>query len=81
MPCASDISRRLCDTRGKRIERLFWQSGGGYDRNITGPKTLLRMFDYLHENPVRKKLVIDSRDWFWSSARYFSGGWRVALIF
>jgi hypothetical protein len=25
-------------------------------------------------NPVRKKLVVDSRDWFWSSARYFSGG-------
>ena len=23
---------------------------------------------------MRKKLVIDSRDWFWSSARYFSGG-------
>ena len=70
----SDWLSRLARKRGKRIERLFWQSGGGYDRNLTGPKTLLRMIDYLHENPVRKKLVIDSRDWFWSSARYFSGG-------
>src|SRR6476620_5993381 len=70
----SDWLPRLTRQRGKRIERVFWQSGGGYDRNITNPKTLLRMIDYLHENPVRKKLVVDSRDWFWSSARYFSGG-------
>ena len=45
--------------------RAFWQSGGGYDRNITSPKTLLRMIDYLHENPVRKKLVTSSLDWYW----------------
>jgi putative transposase len=65
--------RRLTRKRGKRTERLFWQSGGGYDRNITSPRTLLRMIDYLHENPLRKKLVADPQDWHWSSARHYAG--------
>jgi putative transposase len=45
---------RLTRRRGKRTERLFWQSGGGYDRNITSPQTLLTMIDYLHESPVAR---------------------------
>jgi putative transposase len=45
----------------------FWQPGGGYDRNITDKDTLVRMIDYIHENPVRKGLVTDPLDWKWSS--------------
>jgi REP-associated tyrosine transposase len=66
--------KRLTRQRGSRTERLFWQSGGGYDRNITSPRTLLRMIDYLHENPVRKSLVLSSQDWRWSSASHYCGG-------
>ena len=65
---------RLTRQRGSRVERLFWQSGGGYDRNITSPRTLLRMIDYLHENPLRKKLVADPQKWHWSSVRHYAGG-------
>jgi putative transposase len=65
---------RLTRKRGQRTERLFWQSGGGYDRNITAPRTLLRMIDYTHENPLRRGLVADPRDWHWSSVRHYSGG-------
>jgi putative transposase len=65
---------RLTRQRGARTERLFWQSGGGYDRNITSPRTLLAMIDYLHMNPVRKGFVADPCQWEWSSARYFVGG-------
>jgi putative transposase len=65
---------RITRRRGNRIERLFWQSGGGYDRNITNPKTLLRMIDYVHENPVRKQLVATPQDWRWSSAGHYAGG-------
>jgi putative transposase len=71
---------RLTRRRGQRTERLFWQSGGGYDRNITSPKTLLRMLDYLHENPVRKGLVTRAQDWLWSSAGYFLGGSSPLVI-
>jgi REP-associated tyrosine transposase len=65
---------RLTRRRGSRSESLFWQSGGGYDRNITCPRTLLRMIDYTHENPVRKKLASAAQDWEWSSAAHYAGG-------
>ena len=45
---------RLTRRRGNRVERLFWQSGGGYDRDITEQDTLLAMIDYVHLNPVRR---------------------------
>ena len=61
------ITRR----RGNKQERLFWQSGGGYDRNVDTPRTLMSMIDYIHANPVRKQLVDRPRDWKWSSAAWF----------
>jgi putative transposase len=65
---------KIARQRGSRRERLFWQSGGGYDRNITSAKTLLQMIDYLHLNPVRRGLVEQARDWKWWSAAALEGG-------
>jgi putative transposase len=65
---------RLTRKRGKRTERLFWQSGGGFDRNVTKAKTLLAMIDYIHLNPVRRGLVTQAIDWKWSSARWYELG-------
>jgi putative transposase len=65
---------KVTRSRGNRTERLFWQSGGGFDRNITRGETLLKMIDYLHSNPVRRGLVERARDWKWSSAKWFEGG-------
>ena len=48
---------RLTRRRGKRVEHRFWQSGGGYDRNIKTPKTLLARIDSIHNNPLRRGLV------------------------
>ena len=59
---------RLAQKRGNRTEYHFWQRGGGYDRNITEPRTLEQMIEYLHLNPVRKGLVQYAIDWKWSSA-------------
>lgn len=64
---------RLTRRRGKRIERLFWQSGGGYDRNVIQPGTLRNMIEYIHLNPVRRGLVSRPTDWKWSSARFYAG--------
>ena len=50
------------------------KEGGGYDRNITCGKTLLRMIDYLHNNPVRRGLLERACDWRWSSAAHYEGG-------
>lgn len=62
---------RIKAVRGGRTEYHFWQRGGGFDRNIIEPRTLARMIEYLHLNPVRKGLVERAADWRWSSAGYF----------
>lgn len=77
---APEWLERLTRTRGTRTERLFWQSGGGYDRNITEPATLMRMIDYLHLNPVRRGLVEGARDWEWSSAGWYEGAGQTVLV-
>ncbi len=71
---------RITRRRGDRVERLFWQSGGGYDRNANEPATLLKMIDYLHMNPVRRGLVERAIDWRYSSAAWYEGGLVVPLI-
>jgi len=70
------ITRRRSGSR----ERLFWQSGGGYDRNIEEPKTLWAMIDYLHMNPTRRSLVARAADWRWSSAGWYEGDPKVDLL-
>jgi putative transposase len=64
---------RIAQGRGLKVERHFWQPGGGFDRNLVEPGTLRAMIDYLHLNPVRKGLVERARDWRWSSAAWFEG--------
>ena len=64
---------RITQHRGRRVERHFWQPGGGCDRNIIEPRTLSAMIDYIHLNPVRRGLVERARDWQWSSAAWFEG--------
>jgi putative transposase len=71
---------RITRRRGRRVESLFWKSGGGYDRNVTEPRTLARMIDYIHLNPVRRGLVERAADWTWSSAGWFEGQGRNDLV-
>jgi putative transposase len=68
---APEWLERITVRRGQRLERRFWQAGGGYDRNVFEPHTLLAMIQYIHPNPVRRGLVKRAQDWKWSSA-----GWR-----
>ncbi len=62
---------RMTRKRGQRVEACSGNRGGGYDRNIWEPKTLMAMIDYLHANPVRRGLVERASDWRWSSASWF----------
>jgi putative transposase len=66
--------RRVTRQRGNRVERLFWQSGGGYDRNIETPAVLQAEIQYIHMNPVRRGLVQRAVDWKWSSAGHYELG-------
>ncbi len=50
----------------------FWQEGPGYDRNIRTEKVLRSAIDYIHLNPVRRKLVQRASDYQWSSAHWYA---------
>ncbi len=65
---------------GGKVAHRFWQRGGGYDRNLTRPKTIHATIDYIHANPVRRELVATPEDWYWSSAGYFDGQQDVPII-
>lgn len=71
---------RITRTRGNKTERLFWQSGGGYDRNIDEPATLANEIEYIHLNPVRRGLVELPEQWKWSSAAWYTGECSVPLV-
>jgi putative transposase len=71
---APDWLPRLTRQRGRKTERLFWQSGGGYDRNIETAKVLMATIEYIHLNPVRRGLVAKAVDWKWSSAAWYELG-------
>jgi putative transposase len=54
------------------ISYRFWQRGGGYDRNVTEPRTIFAEIDYIHANPVRRGLCQRSVEWRWSSAQEYA---------
>jgi putative transposase len=49
----------------------FWQEGPGYDRNLTNSRSILAAIDYLHANPVRRRLCEHASQWRWSSAHWY----------
>lgn len=54
----------------------FWQEGAGYDRNLQTQVAVQSAIDYIHGNPVERQLCLQSRDWRWSSARYYESEGR-----
>jgi putative transposase len=72
---------RLAVRRGSgRVEHRFWLAGGGYDRNMVGPRAVPLSIKYFHNNPVRRGLVKCAADWIWSSARWYADFSDVPLV-
>ncbi len=42
-----------------------------YDLNIWSPKKHLEKLNYMHNNPVKRGLVMEPGDWPWSSWRLY----------
>ena len=59
---------RMLGRRGR-----VWQPEG-FDRYIRDETHFNRAVGYIEENPVNSGLVVDAKDWAWSSAR-FRGEW------
>lgn len=70
---------RITVRRGRRVERRFWQAGGGYDRNLWEADALLAAIEYIHANPVRRGLVTQAALWRWSSASWWEHAGRNPL--
>ncbi len=43
---------------------------GGYDLNIWSEKKRLEKLNYMHNNPLKRRLVENPGDWLWSSWRF-----------
>jgi REP element-mobilizing transposase RayT len=70
-----EINRRV-GTSGK-----IWQKGY-YDRSIRRSEDLKEIFDYIHNNPVRKGLVDHPEEWPYSSLHprfYKMIGWHLFM--
>ncbi len=51
----------------------FWRRGGGFDRNLRSDHDVHEKIRYVHENPLRRKLVSRLEDWPWSSWHVYQG--------
>jgi len=49
----------------------FWQRRF-YDFNVWSAKKVLEKLEYMHENPVKRKLVAHAKDWPWSSWSHYA---------
>jgi putative transposase len=54
--CACDSSAKK-RRRGRSGQRRF------YDFNVWSTKKVLEKLEYMHENPVKRKLVMHAKDW------------------
>jgi putative transposase len=70
---ATSWLQRLTVVEGGEEVFRFWQAGGGYDKNLTEEKAIQEIIAYIHANPVRRGLVEQPEQWYWSSARYWAG--------
>ena len=61
-----------CQPNGA-VSFRFWQRGGGYDRNLWSPADVWEKIDYMHNNPVKRKLCASADEWMWSSAADYLG--------
>ena len=55
-----------------RLKR-FWQKRF-YDFNVWSKKKMKEKLEYMHANPVQRKLVPHPRDWPWSSWSFYMNG-------
>jgi putative transposase len=73
------LERLRHDLPGGEVQYRLWEVGGGYDRNMWTADAIWNAVSYIHENPVRKRLVEKAADWRWSSAAWYTGQRDVPL--
>jgi putative transposase len=69
---ANSAQLSLAFEGGQREEGHFWQRRF-YDFNVWSEKKLKEKLEYMHANPVQRKLVQHPKDWPWSSWTHYAG--------
>ena len=64
---------RLGFARGEGNLQRFWQPRF-YDFNVWSEKKVREKLEYMHANPVTRKLVVHPKDWPWSSWSFYAKG-------
>ncbi len=54
-------------------EKPFWKPRG-YDFNVLDERKVIEKLDYMHNNPIRRRLVDRPEQWRWSSYRWYELG-------
>jgi putative transposase len=70
---------RMKVVNARRVYYRFWQTGSGFDANVTEPAALHEMVEYIHANPIRRGLVKRADEWMWSSAGDLAGRTNLAI--
>ncbi len=68
----SPMIERLTVRRNKVDNFVFWQRRC-YDHNCRDTESVWEKVIYCHNNPVKRGLVSELKNWIWSSYRYYSG--------
>ena len=87
------VSRRLRAKRRRRVSaaqasfsfvrgggelKQFWQRRF-YDFNVWSRKKKIEKLNYIHMNPVKRRLVANPKDWPWSSFNFYQGRGEVLI--
>jgi putative transposase len=56
----------------------FWQRRF-YDFNVWSQKKKVEKLAYMHQNPVKRRLVQNPRDWPWSSCAFYQGKGEILI--
>lgn len=70
------FAMKMSDTAGKNV---FWQKRC-YDHNCRSVESIREKIDYCHKNPVKRGLVLEPRDYEWSSFNWYAGKRDVPLM-
>lgn len=65
------------EERGESL-RAFWQARF-YDFNVYSERKRIEKLDYMHANPITRKLVSHPKDWPWSSWGFYSRTGKVLI--
>jgi putative transposase len=81
-PFSDHVKRLLIQADSPLLQKLlikeprknvfhFWQQGPGHDRNLISVENCVKAAEYLHNNPVRRKLCSSPDKWRWSSWKHY----------